>query len=219
MSAAKGAGQRVLTVIGGLACLAALAVGSWAWLGRGGPTGPPGIDLSRADPAVAAVVEAACAGVRRAPNSAAAWGGLGETLLANQFPLDADACLARAESLDRADPRWPYLRAWGLLPRDREAGTRVLKRAVESSERVSGGEVAPLLLLAELYMEQDDRDQVEALCRRALERDPDNGRAHFDLGMIALTHNDIEICVSHLLQAAKNPLRSPARLHPTRHGF
>ena len=69
-----------------------------------------------------------------------------------------------------------------------------------------------MLLLAEIYMEQDDREQVEALCRRVLEREPDNGRADFDLGMIALTHNDVENCIPHLLRAADSPF-ARQRLH------
>jgi tetratricopeptide (TPR) repeat protein len=198
-------GRRMAAALALLALAAAPA--AWLWWGnRGaGPAGPPEIALEAADPEAAAAVTAARGEVLREPKSATAWGVLGEVLLANQFPAEADVCLARAEALDSAAPRWSYLRAWGLLPRDRDAGLEALRRAVERSDHADEVDVMPRLLLAEIYMEQDDRDQVEALCRRVLEREPDNGRAHFDLGMIALTHNDMENCIPHLLRAAESP--------------
>ncbi len=202
-----GRGRRMAAALAVLVLVALAAAGVWWWLwGRGGtPPGPPEVALAGADPAVAAAVQSARDRVRREPEAAPAWGALGEILLANQFPIDADACLARAEALDPAEPRWPYLRSWELLPRDRDAGLLALRRAVERSDRADAEDLMPQLLLAELYMEQDDRDQVEALCRRVLEREPDNGRAHFDLGMIALTHNDMKNCIPHLLRAAESP--------------
>ncbi len=201
-----GRGRRVAVLAAVTLAAGALAAGAWWWLGRGGgPPGPPAVALDGADPAVASAVTAARGRVLREPTSAPAWGALGEVLLANQFPADADVCLARAETLDPAEPRWPYLRAWELLPSDRDAGLLALRRAVERSNRADEEDAMPRLLLAEVYMEQDDRDRVEALCRQVLERDPDNGRAHFDLGMIALTQNDMKNSIPHLLRAAESP--------------
>ncbi len=118
-----GRGRRVAVLTASVTLAAVLtAAGAWWWLGRGGgPPGPPTVTLDGADPAVASAVTAARGRVLRDPTSAPAWGALGEVLLANQFPADADVCLARAETLDPAEPRWPYLRAWELLPSDRDA--------------------------------------------------------------------------------------------------
>ena len=210
-----GRGRRVAVLAAVTLAAGALAAGAWWWLGRGGgPPGPPAVALDGADPAVASAVTAARGRVLREPTSAPAWGALGEVLLANQFPADADVCLARAETLDPAEPRWPYLRAWELLPSDRDAGLLALRRAVERSNRADEEDAMPRLLLAEVYMEQDDRDRVEALCRQVLERDPDNGRAHFDLGMIALTQNDMKNSIPHLLRAAESPFSRQRSVHP-----
>jgi tetratricopeptide (TPR) repeat protein len=192
-----------------VALTAALAAGAWWWRaarGAGGASAPPEVALAGADPELAAAVEATRGRVLRKPRSAGAWGALGELLLANSFPAGtADACLARAEELDAAEPRWPYLRGWGLLPRDRDAAIAAFRRAVERTDRAPRADTSPYLLLAEVYAERDDRAQVEALCGRALEREPDNARAHFVLGMSALAHDDLDTCIPHLLRAADSP--------------
>jgi tetratricopeptide (TPR) repeat protein len=195
--------RRLIFAVGGVAVVVAAAAGVW-WWSRAAPPRPPEIALAGADPDVASAVTEARGRVLREPQSADAWGTLGEVLLANGFYAEADVCLARAETLDAAEPRWPFLRAWNLLGRDRKAGLAALRRAVERTDRAPTADAEPYLLLAEVYMQQDDRDQAEALCRRALEREPDSARARLDLGMIAYNHDDMDGCLSPLLRAADN---------------
>lgn len=186
--------------------LGALAVCAWWWRSCAGetPPGPSEAALAAADPEVAAAVRAARARVQREPGSVEAWGMLGEVLLANGFSIDADPCLGRAEALAPDDPRWSYLRAYGS-PLDREASFAAAGRAVAACQRAGRMEVAPYLFLAELYVERGDRKEAESLCRRVLEREPGNVRAHLDLGLIALTDNDLKACIPHLLLAAESP--------------
>jgi tetratricopeptide (TPR) repeat protein len=192
-----------------LLVLAGLAGGAWWWWGRPSepslPPGPSDAALAAADPEVAATVRAARERALREPGSVEAWGLLGEVLLANGFPADADACLGRAEAMQPDEPRWPYLRAFCLLTTDRDGGLAALRRAVAAFDRTAGDDATPYLLIAELSIERDDRDQAEVLCRRVLGREPDNARAHFDMGLIALAGNDVEAGIGHLLRAADGP--------------
>ena len=136
----------------GLALLGLGAAAANLWWGRESPPpGPPHVSLAGVDPAVAAAVTAVRDRVVREPKSANAWGALGAILLANEFPADADPCLARAEELDPREPRWPYLRAWGLLPRDREAAMQHLRHALERSGADDKG-TAVRLRLAETLL-------------------------------------------------------------------
>ncbi len=191
-----------LTVLG----LAALAAGAWWRWGRAvePPPGPSEAALAEADPEVAAAVRVARERVQHEPGSVAAWGLLGQVLLANGFPADADSCLARAEALEPDEPGWPYLRAHGSHL-DREATFAAAGRAVAACQRAGKTEAALYLFLAELYVERGDRAQAEALCRRVLEREPGNARAHLDLGMMALADNDVKACLPHLLRATDSP--------------
>jgi tetratricopeptide (TPR) repeat protein len=199
------AGLALVVVAGVLATIAVLLLCFLYGGAAPKPPAPPEIALDGADPELAAAIHAARDKVLADPKSSTAWGTLGMVLLANDFFPQADACLARAAELNLAEPRWLYLRAWGLLRTDREAGAKILRQAADLCEHIGKYDSTPWLLLAEVYMEQDDREQVEALCRRVLEHEPDNPRAHCDLGMIELTHNDVEAGIPHLLRAAESP--------------
>jgi tetratricopeptide (TPR) repeat protein len=201
MSGAKAVGvRRVAAPLALLSLAAAVAVGIW-WWGRGsGPPEPPAVALEGADPEVAAAVTEVRGGVLREPKSAAAWGALGEVLLANQFPADAEVCLARAETLDAAEPRWPYLRAWELLPRDRDAAIEAFRRAVERSREDDPLGVAARLRLAEMLLTVGANEEAGALFRRVLDNDPANVRARFGMGMVASALDESERAVADLSQ-------------------
>src|SRR5260370_20138732 len=70
---------RAVLLAGGLALVIALGWYGWRWYRA--PV-PPTLDLQGTDPALAEALEGACAEVRRAPYSAAAWGRLGALLRA-----------------------------------------------------------------------------------------------------------------------------------------
>jgi tetratricopeptide (TPR) repeat protein len=199
MSGAKAVGlRRVAAALALLTLAAVAAVGVW-WSNRPPtPPEPPAVALEGADPEVAAAVTEARGGVLREPKSAAAWGALGEVLLANQFPADAAVCLARAETLDAAEPRWPYLRAWEILPHDRDAAIEVFRRAVERSREDDPFGVAARLRLAETLLTVGANEEAGALFRRVLDNDPANVRARFGMGMVASTLDDSATAVADL---------------------
>jgi Flp pilus assembly protein TadD len=209
MSGATAVGRRLsrrAALVVALA-LAGVAVGSWWWLHSRPaelPLGPSEEALAASGPEVTAAVRSARERVRREPRSVEAWGLLGQVLLANGFSDDADPCLARAEALEPNEPRWPYLRAYAVS-RDGDASFAATLRAVAACRRAGRTEAVPYLVLAELHTERGEHEKAEALCRQVLEVEPDNARAHLDLGMIALAGNDVESAVTHLLRAADDP--------------
>jgi cytochrome c-type biogenesis protein CcmH/NrfG len=150
--------RRKFWVIG----LGALAVGVAVWLiwfrQPPAPT-PPAIDLSRADPEVAAAVAKALDAVSATPRDAAAWGKLGMVLRAHDFDTDSVAALRVAEQLDPADYRWPYLQGLTLVLFEPEAGLDCLRRA---AERAPSNRPEPRLRHAEALLELGRLDDAEA---------------------------------------------------------
>ena len=190
----------LLVVVGALG--AASLAGWWIWGRRG--EAPPSIPAG-ADPAVAAAVEAFRQRVLREPASAAAWGELGEVLMANGYPHEADVCLARAETLDSAEPRWPYLRGWGLLPRDRGAGLDLLRRAADRCRADDEYAEAVRLRLGEELLAVGRAEEAQALYCRFLDDHPANVRAQFGIGLAAAALDDPRSGVAHLSHCTDSP--------------
>lgn len=206
LSARSGRRRRLALLLLVLAC-AGGGLTWWAWSGLGGPERPavPDVPLGGVEPVVARAVTRAREAVLREPGSGAAWGRLGEVLLANGFDRPALDCLAEAEWLDGKNPRWPYLQAWRLLVLDREKGIPPLRRAVQLCDKSDPKNTTPRLLLAEALIEKDERDEAEAVLRRVLTRDPANPRAHFSMALVALARDDAATAEGHLRQAAESP--------------
>jgi tetratricopeptide (TPR) repeat protein len=193
-------------LVGLSAILGLLALGSgYAWYRFSAPE-PPVIAMREGtESAVVKAIEEARAAVRRSPRSGAAWGKLGQVLLANGFSDESEECFAQAERFDPEEPRWTYLRASRLLLHDPEAALPSLRRAVELCERKDRNNTTPRMVLAEVYLEKNEWEQVETHCRRVLERQPDNPRAHFNLGMAALARDDLTMAADQLIQAVNSP--------------
>ena len=187
--------------------LVSLGIGAWLWRRGPGENPPvPEVPLSaEVDAPLAEAVSSARQAVLQEPHSAAAWGRLGKLLLANGFTDQASPCLAQAERLQPDEPRWPYLQALPLLLRDRDAAVPYLRRTVELCDQHDPDKTTPRLTLAEVHLEKGELDPAEDLCRKVLQGQPDNARAHFNLGMIALARDDLDASVTHLTRAATSP--------------
>lgn len=175
-------------------CVLALPLAGYAaWLEHRRRTAPPLPDfrLQIVDPLVVRVVAEASAEVRRQPRSAAAWGHLGQLLSVHSQAHEADYCLAQAQRLSPKDPRWPYLRACAKLP-DVDAALPDLQQAVSLSERYALGNTAPRLVLAEALFQKGNHAKAEEHLKRVVESEPDNPRAHYNLGLIASARNSWE---------------------------
>jgi tetratricopeptide (TPR) repeat protein len=157
------------------------------------------------DPALARSIEAARRRVPEEPRSPAAWGHLGKVLLAASFNEPAAACLAEAERLDPGDPRWPYLRADALLGRDLDAALPLLRRAAELCDRTDPANTAPRLRLAETLLGAGKSEEAESELRLVLQVEPDNPRAHLDLGLLAHDRGDLAGSRTHLEKCQESP--------------
>ncbi len=170
------------------------------------PRTPPEAKGDNLEPAVLAAVQAARDRVLREPRSVHAWGELGEVFLANELEAESRPCFAEAERLDPGDPRWPYFQAGPLLNQgDREAALPYLLRAVERCSDKDDGAAAVRLLLAETLMTLGRFDEAAAQIRRVLDRQPQDDRANFDAGRLALLRQDWEVARIHLLRCVASP--------------
>src|SRR5260370_25866782 len=135
------------------------------------PPTPPEAKGDMLEPAVVSAVEVIRENVLKDPNSARAWGDLGEVFLANELEEESSVCFAEAERLDPSNPRRPYFRAGPLLNRgEREAALTFLVRSVERYEAEGEAATAPRLRLAETLLFLGRLDEAEAHIRHALKR-------------------------------------------------
>ncbi len=197
--------RRLFLLVSLFPCLlVCLLLGWYTWRRQAAPL-PPEVSLDGADPALARAIETARHKVREEPRSAAAWGHLGKLLLASHFEEPAAACFVQAETLDAADPRWPYLRADSLVQHDPDAALPLLRRTVELCDRTDPANTAPRLRLAETLLAVGRSDEAEAPLRRVLEIEPDNPRAHLDLGLMAYDRDDLATSRAHLERCQESP--------------
>jgi tetratricopeptide (TPR) repeat protein len=198
--------RRRVRRVGMVVAVVVLAAGTWmAWRWYTTPS-LPAIDLSAVEPAVAAVVTEALDGVQQQPRSGEAWGQLGMVLLANSFYAPAEACFIQAQRFEPENPAWPYLLAVRLLLSDRDAAMTPLARAAELCASQQPENTAPRLQLAETLFEKEDLDAAEIQCRKVIERQPDNPRVHYNLGLIAYARGDLQQSIGFLSRSAASPL-------------
>lgn len=168
----------------GLCLLLAVAAGAglWHWLSR---PDLPQVDLTEADGGVRQAVEQAMEEVRRQPKRGETWGRLGMVLLAHDYVDAAAVCLRKAEQLDPAEPRWPYLQVT-TNPGDPSFVIDCLGRA---AQRAEGTQVRSRL--GETLLEQGRLEEAEAGFRLVLKAEPGNARARLGLARLAFHRGEL----------------------------
>src|SRR5262249_20078112 len=189
-----------------LAVAAGVAVTCWLVPRRPGPA-PREADLSGVDPAIAAPVREAHAEVVAKPNSAAAWGRLGQILRAHDFVEAANTCFARAETLDPNEPRWPYLQGATIAMTDRESALPYLERAATTAAVDT-----PRLRLAEVLLQLGRAEEAEVHFREVLARAPHNPRARLGLARVLSGRDLLPQAQEHLAVVLATPLGRKAAL-------
>jgi tetratricopeptide (TPR) repeat protein len=194
-----------LYLAAGLLLVTAAAVLAFVLLRPAGPP-PPEVPRATLEPAVAGILDRVRDRVVKAPRSAQAWGELGEAFFANDLDEQSRVCFARAEALDPGEPRWPYFQGGSLVNRgDAEAALPYLERAVARCEPRREPDTAPRLWLAETLLALGRLDEAETQVRRVLARQPDDPRVHFDLGTLAVAHQDWPAARDELLRCQASP--------------
>ncbi len=184
----------------GLAVLALAAAGGGAWwYFRPGavPPVPPAVDLSKADPEVVRVVNAALDDVRTKPRDAGAWGRLGMILRAHDFDTDSMSALATAAQLDPTDYRWPYLEGLTRVLFEPGAGLERLRKAAELAP---ADRPHPRLRVAEVLLERGDLDGATKLAESV----PNNTRAALVLARVAAARGDWQAVLDRTLACAND---------------
>jgi tetratricopeptide (TPR) repeat protein len=134
------------------------------------------------------------------PRSGAAWGHLGMVLEAHLYEAEAGRCFAEAARLDPADPRWPYFRGLIALKYDPDNALPFLRQAIACPHSPEQGPTLRLRL-AEALLERRDLDEAEKLFRAEWRRAPDNHRAVFGLGLVAVARGDPKAAAGFLTAA------------------
>lgn len=193
--------RRVLLVLlGGVLLLG--GAGWWWWSQpRVRPPLPTGIE----DEEVRVAVETARDEVLAEPDSPYAWGRLGMTFLANLFANEADFSFAQASRLDPDDPRWPYARALIALKKTPQQALALLHEAYAASASWPKLRPTIALTLAEASVERGELAEAEALFQQVYDDYPQDARAAFGLGLIAMAKGDHARAERLLRQAQPNP--------------
>ena len=178
----------------------------------------PDPDTSEMEPQVREKIVRQRDRVAEDSGSAEAWGALGRTFQVHGLEPEADAAYARAEELDPADFRWPYLRAAALRDLRPEGALTAAGRAAE----LNPGYAPVHLLAAELLEGAGNAEAAMDRYRRALETEPDSALAELGIGRLLLRRGELEAAQEHLERAAAlAPRAGPvhaqlARLHARR---
>ena len=188
----------------GLAAALSIAAASAAVAQPEPPVPIPDPDTAAMEPQVREKIARERRLVEDAPGSAEAWGSLGRTFHAHGLEPEAEAAYLRAEELDPADFRWPYLRAAVLRNIRPEDALTAAGRAAE----LNPGYAPVHLLAAELLEGAGDAEAAMDRYRRALETAPDSAVAELGIGRLLLRDGELGLAREHLERAAALAPRS-----------
>ncbi len=132
---------------------------------------PPEIQTAGLDAAAVNLIQHHLDAVRSAPRSGDAWGKLGGILKSFGFREQAGECLAKAEKLDRKEPRWPYLQGTLRIGEP----TIALPRLRQAVALCGSQPEMPRLRLARLLAEMGKRDEALEQLRQLLRIKPNSG--------------------------------------------
>jgi len=159
-------------------------------------------DISGAAPAVQSQLREAYAAMQQkvsatssAGERAAAYGDMGRLFLATEFLDSAETCFLNAQTLEPADPRWPYFLAH-IHRRKNEPD-----KAAALFERVLALEpnhVAALIWLGDMRLVEGRPDAAEAPLAKALTLAPREAAALDRAGRAALARRDYATAIKDL---------------------
>lgn len=170
------------------------------------PDGIPTPRLSDVDRGVVEAIESAREAVRAEPDSADAWGRLGNRYLLHDFLGEAEQCFARAEELDPERVVWSYRRGLCLIDDDPAGAAVHLARSLESLEDHAPAHENYANVLWRLGREDEAIEHLQRAC--AL--DPRAPEPETGLGQIYLARGELEKALPHLEEALKRDPRHAA---------
>ena len=173
-----------------------------AAMGCSGPVHVPTPDLAAVPPAERANFEKARHAIAADPRSDEAWGEYGMRLRAFGFHQEARPCFAKAEQLDRADPRWPYFLARSPYLNDPDEALRWLRRSVELCGNKPPG---PRYYLARTLTEENRWPEAEKEISALLAAHPAFAPALLLQAQLELARTNFAAAEALLQQSAADP--------------
>jgi tetratricopeptide (TPR) repeat protein len=174
------------------------------------PASPPQPSTASLDRPLVSLIETSRLAVINAPQSAEAWGRLGQAFHAVDYFAEARECYAKAAELDARSPRWPHLLGLLQLQEQPEAALSNLSRAAA----LAGVQPdAPRVRLAQALVErgryEDALKQIDALLALA----PDHPAARLEKARGLVARGELERAADALMPCATNNVtRRPATL-------
>lgn len=192
----------------GLLLVAGIATGTYAWYRHRSPAlssiVPPEIPAIVIDSEVRNALSKARDRVLAEPRSGEAWGELGVLFRCHKILPQANACFAEACKLEPKNPRWPYLLGTDNLLLFTGDAIPYFRASYSIATQADEQSVVRLQL-AEVLLDRNDVEEAEQLFKEELALYPDNPRARYGLGAIALARNDYDSAITHLTFSVKSP--------------
>jgi tetratricopeptide (TPR) repeat protein len=157
-------------------------------------------DLTATEAPIVAAVHHARGVVRDDPNSAAAWGALGDRYYVHEWFLEAAVCYRRAEQLQPEMFDWSYLQGHSLLSEARAAESlEAFDRALAIESRYAPSHVVYGQAMQHLGREDEARSHFVLASRL----DPTSSHAELGLGQLAMGAGDFQAALDHLKEALR----------------
>lgn len=163
---------------------------------------PPPVPAASANPELHLQIENARREVLRTPDSGGAWGRLGQSFEAAEFPSEARACYAQAGTLDPASPRWPHLLGLLELEEDPESALLELARAVPLSGATND---ASRVRLAQALVERGRFAEATNHLAALLRSQPAHPAARLELARVWMTEGRAAEAADLLSPCLTNP--------------
>jgi len=179
--------------------LAILALSLWLRPGHAAPEIPDPVTPDMLAP-VRQVLEEARRAVLSAPESARAWGELGEVCDAHHLYPEAEVCYREAHVLEPREFRWVY----GLaVVRDFEGAEAAEVAALfDEAIRLQPRFPPARLRAGDALVRQGLLEEARAAYAEAVALDPEFAMAHRNLGQTLLALDDVDGALEHLERAA-----------------
>lgn len=149
---------------------------------------PPALPNAALDKPMLSLLETSRLAVVAAPESAAAWGRLGQAFHAVEFHAQARRCYEHAQRLDASSPAWPHLLGVLQLLEQPETAITNLTRAAE----LAGSQTdASRFRLVQTLVERGRHDEAMTHIRTLLAANPTHAGARLQLGRIHLARSEL----------------------------
>ncbi len=186
-----------------------LAGGAWIFVYLPRAPQPPVVPLSSLDPSLKITVQTSRAAVVTTPNSADAWGKLGEALHAAEFNAEAQFCYSNATVLDKSAFRWPYL--LGLLELQNLPDT-ALVHLTRATELARGKTDAPRYQLGRALVERGRYEEAAPHLQTLIAANPNHAAARVELARVHFSRNALREATREIQPALSNSYTMRAAL-------